>query len=462
MGDNLLLRGTGDAEVAVVGAMLIDERCIPAVLASGVGDGDFADGTCRTTFRAVKKLFLANRPVDPVTVVDAIQGGDTYRQWVTGVMEATPTAANVESYCTIVRDGGMLRRMRTLAEELVLCGERDSAEDLARKIMAETTVTDRMPRMSGKELAEDFVARMRSTKPPEYLPWGFPTLDRAIKSELGDFNILGGYSSAGKTLLSIQMALSMAKRFRVGYYSLETRPEKMADRLFAHLSGTPLTRIKSRTLTDEDWPRLAEAVSGFTAHCPFDVIRAGGSSVEDVMADALSRRYQVIFVDYIQQLRVPSVKTGDRYALVTAVSAELHLFAQQHNVAVVGLAQLSRPEKTKDGKVPPDMHSLRESGQLEQDADSILLVYPKDANDNRSNRIIKIAKNKDGPRAMLEVAFDGATQTMTECTTDRAVATHYSEIGRTVKSKNHREAEQMRFCEIPGRPDDPWRVQDEF
>ena len=90
------------AQIAVVGSMLIDERCIPLV-ASKLAPEDFLDGTCRETFRALRRLTLEGKPADPVTVVDAMQGGDRYIAWMREAMELTPTAANVEAYIPIVR-----------------------------------------------------------------------------------------------------------------------------------------------------------------------------------------------------------------------------------------------------------------------------------------------------------------------------------------------------------------------
>ena len=458
--DNLLLSGSAFAEEAIIGSMLVDDTCIPAVMA-GITESDFTDGTCKATFRTIRSLFLAGRPADPVTVLDAMQAGQEYRKWMADVMVETPTAANVSHYMEIARRGAALRRLRTLADKILLCGDMDEAMEIVRKMSAETSSTTRMPRMTGEALARDFVARMGDQQAPEYLPWGFPTLDETLHSELGDFNILGGYPSAGKTLISIQMALAMAKKYRVGYYSLETKPEKMADRLFSHLSGIPMGKIKQRDLCDNDWPKLAEAVSNFTQRSPFDIIRAAGSSVDDVAADAVANQYQVIFIDYMQLLKAPGIKSGDRYSLVTAISSELHLFAQRNNVAIVALSQLSRPEKTKEGKVPPDLHSLRESGQIEQDADSVIIIYASDPNDNKSNRIVKIAKNKDGPRGTIEVAFNGATQTMAEYVNPSAAASHYSAIGRAVRQRNRQEARQVTFTEISTAVDNPWEVHDE-
>lgn len=453
MEGNLYLNSSVPAEESVIGSMLVDSACIPVVM-SRMSLGDLTDGTCRETFRVIQKLFVSGRPADPVTVFDAMQGGDGYRSWMADVMMATPTAANVEAYIDIAQKGAVLRRFREYADKLLICGDVDEAKELVRKMSAAMSATSKMPRMTAEELAKDFVARMGSSEKPDYLPWGFPTLDRQLHSELGDFNILGGYPSAGKTLISIQMALAMAKRYRVGYYSLETKPEKMADRLFSHLSGIPMLRIKQRAIGLKEWPKLAAATSNFTERYPFDIIRAAGSSVDDVAADAVANRYQVIFIDYMQLLKIPGIKAGDRYSLVTSISSELHLFAQQNNIAIIALSQLSRPEKTKEGKIPPDLHSLRESGQIEQDADSVIIIYASDPNDNKSNRIVKIAKNKDGPRDAIEVMFDGSTQTMAE----------YGEEYEDKAAESTTSA-QVTFTELSSRESEPgynpWEVADE-
>lgn len=418
---NLLLDGTLTAQQSVIGAMLIDDRCVPAVLA-GLQPEDFTDGACRNTYRAIKKLALDNKPVDPVLLIDAVGGGDNYISWLREVMEGTPTAANVSAYMDIVRQGAALQRLREGADKLLLCGNLEDAQKIVRKMSGYLSATSRMPCMTAAELAIDFTQRMKAAK-PEYLPWGLPTADRTVRAELGDLILLGGYPSAGKTLLSLQMALAQAKRYKVGYYSLETRPEKLADRMFAHLTGIPLDSIKDRDLDQHDWGKIASATNNFVSNCPFDIHRAAGSTVDDIASDAIERGYQIIYVDYLQLIEVPSVRPGERYAAVTAISRGLKLFAQSHNVAVVALAQLARPEKTGRGEdqklVPPSMQSFRESGQIEQDADAAFLLWPNDPNDNRSWRTLKLGKNKEGQKFSVQMMFNGSTQTMTEVADER-------------------------------------------
>ena len=249
-----------------------------------------------------------------------------------------------------------------------------------------------------------------------------------------------------------QMALAQAKRYRVGYYSLETRPEKMADRLFSHLGKVSLTDIKRRDLTETQLGHLAQAANRFVEHCPVDYFRAAKWTVDDIAASAIANGYQIIYIDYLQLVEGHERSTYER---VSAVSRGLKLFAQSTGTAVVALAQLNRPEKVnKAGKqvmVPPSMQSFRESGQIEQDADAAFLLWPSDPNDNESRRVLKLGKNKEGRKFSRFLDFDGTTQTMVEAATEggTSVAAEMSAAGRAAKAENRRKAReaQMGFWE---------------
>lgn len=455
------------AQLSVVGSMLIDERCIPRVL-DQLRPADFLDGTCRSTFSAIRKLFREGRPVDPVTVVDAMQGGERYIGWVRDVMETTPTAANVGEYIPIVRKAAQRRCILDLAEKLPEA-DYDEMETLVRKMSSALSAVERMPRMTGQDRASDFYDRMKSKDKPKYLPWGIPTADRAVCASLGDMILLGGYASSGKTLLSILMAQTQAKAgYRVGYYSLETSPEKMTDRQMANLSGVPLGKIKTRDFGEETWDKFAQAAVYASSECPFDVIQAAGATVDDITADAVGHRYQVIYVDYVQLVHVPGMgaSASGRYNAVTAISQGLKIFAQSTHTAVVALAQLSRPETILVGKgenkkkvaVPPSMHSFKESGQLEQDADAAFLVWPSDSNDNNSNRVFKIGKNKEGPRPTTYLSFRGDTQTMAEL--EPSVVAKLVEQGKAIKQANRNSYHQMQFEELEDDGDCPFPEED--
>jgi len=144
------------------------------------------------------------------------------------------------------------------------------------------------------------------------------------------------------------------------------------------------------------------------------MIPAGGYSAADIQAETLSRQYQVIFVDYLQLVRSGEGRGGNRTEEVGAVSRALHTLSQKHNVLVIAPAQLSRGVKNRDGtENAPTLTDLRESGQIEQDADVVALLYKVDSTKNADRRL-KIAKNKEGVIDAFDMAFDGRRQQLVE------------------------------------------------
>ncbi len=453
------------AQESAIGAMLREEACVPVVFQT-LRPEDFTDPTCRSVCAAIQKVFLAGKPLDPVTIVGALSGGEGYVPWMKRVMEETPAVANVGEYIAQVREASMLYRFRELCGRGLECFDPQEAAELARKMSLALSGTSRMPRMTGQERFTALYEKLKSGGKPQYLPWGIPTADRATYAELGDMILLGGYSSSGKTLLSLLMAMAQAKAgYKVGYYSLETDPYKLTARQAASMAQIPLERLKKQALQDSDWPRFAQACAAGAGECDFTIAQAAGFTVDDITTDALGHGYQIIYVDYVQQLRVSGMRADNPRIVVTEISQRLKRFAQSTHTAVVALAQLSRPEAVLVGSgqnkrkviVPPSMHSFKESGQLEQDADVAFLIWPKDSNNNDSARMFKIGKNKEGARYTVELAFHGDTQTMTELEQLHSVAAELSAKGRAVKQRNRAQAHQIGFQELTsGEADNPF------
>lgn len=445
-------------EAAVIGSMLIDDRCIGPVLPE-VEEGDFLHAPYRHLFTAMKSMFLAGQPVDPVTVSGKL--GDHSRQLtelMRKCMEITPTAANVVPYCRQLREESRRLRRQELGYALSQEGDPEKQDKLIDQINALAVDKQGCRAVPLTELFRDFTARMRDKTPPKYLTWGMETLDKRLYAELGDLIVLGGHASSGKTLLSLLFALHQAREYRVGYYSLETSAQKIADRLVAAHAPVALPDIKRHTLTSPDWAATAELVRR-EEQTSFEYINAAGMTVADITAMALSRRHQIVYVDYLQKLEAKGEK---RFEVVTSVSSALQRLAKAHGIAVVALSQLSRAQKTKSGDwIPPSMSDFRESGQIEQDADVAMLLWPEDMNDYRSNRILKIGKNKEGTKDDLTLEFDGLHQTMREIPKDnsRKIAAQMSAKGKRAKQAAAAKAnmEQMQFSPLSGEdPDMPF------
>lgn len=414
--------------------------------AESLREDDFETEDAAALFAAARRLFLDGQPVTAVSV--AVEAGDGRNDLLHALMRSTLEAAGHEEFlflCESLRSRSRVRRLNTIAFRLAQTTEPELAAHLVDELNGAMSRRRETRVVTTGQAGADFLNAL--DEKPDYLPWGIRRLDEELHVEAGDFVVIGGYASSGKTLLSLQMAAVLAESRRVGYFSLETSCRKLYERLAAHMSQVSFRRIKRRDLRAADVDALTRAASELNRRS-LDLVNAGGMSVTDIQAVTLQRRYEVIFVDYLQLADAPG---RDRYEKVTAISIALHTLAQTHGVTVIALAQLSRPEKMKarDGKpVPPSMSSFRESGQIEQDADVAMLLYPSDPDDNGSTRILKVSKNKDGEKLSIELTFDGATQTMTPVSGDRAAARKFSDAGRRAKQAYRSQTVPDGFADI--------------
>lgn len=413
-----------DLEYTVIGSMLYNIDTVGEIMTQ-LNPMDFSQLGTRDIFTAIGKLHFSGAPIDRVSVL--LEVGDDYGE----VFDAAflRGVSNVGYYVDAMRQASRFESVKAEGMRLAMAETMEGANAVMDRLNGLLVSRQKVEVMSATQAAADFYERQGETTAPEYLKWGFEKLDEHLYAQLGDFVVVGGYPSAGKTLLSIQFALKMAERYSVGYFSLETRARKLIDRLMSHMGQVPLPQIKRRALDGEAWARVADA-STRLSKMKLDFIEAGGMTVRDIQAQALSGRYQVIFVDYLQLI----TDTGhNRYEQVTNISKALHTLACAHGIAVIALAQLARPEKTPEKQLkPPTMSSFRESGQIEQDADIAFLLWPSDPNDNSSHRILKVGKNKEGERLKLELDFDGKTQTLKlhEPTISEKYAALHAEIKR--------------------------------
>lgn len=434
------------AEYAIVGTLIQHPELIGETLTQ-LHPAEISERGARGLYEAMGGLFLSGAPVDRVTVL--ARAGDEYKPMLDWVLQ-WDKPNSLAGYCAIVKTGARLERMQSLAERVCEARTLKDAEEAMDKLNGAMATRHGLDIVTAEEAARDFLERIGSKKKPEYLSLGMDALDEGLYIERGDMLILGGYPTAGKTLLSVQFAEHLARKYRVGYYSIETRTKKLVDRLMAYKAQVPMRHIKRHEISEAEWRKLTEAAADY-AQRTMDSIGAGGMSVRDIQAVALSRRHEVIFVDYLQLVRSAG---KDRYEQVTNTSKDLHIMAQEHGITVIALAQLSRPEKTGGKPVPPGMSSFRESGQIEQDADVALLLWPEDPNDNRSNRVLKVGKNKEGEKLQLTLSFNGATQTLSPIPAGgTSVASTYSAIGRAVKASNRQAARETRQLEIGSAPE---------
>lgn len=400
-----------DAERAVIGSMLIDPEIVRDVLMA-VSSKDFLNPANRLIFQTARALFQAGGPVDAVTIRDRI--GPDYNGYMIDLMNYTPTSANWREYAAMMHSQATLQRVRELADKLAAAVTLEDCRPLCADLGQMLSDGRKTDAWTMREMLDDFFAAQDPDAPaPEYVSFGLPDVDEGSFAELGDVVMLGGYPSDGKTALALMMAYHMAAKYKVGFFSLETGKRKVRDRMVSHVAQISARDIKLRSLSEEDWAALA-AKSADMAKRDLTVLQASGMTATEIQATSQAYGFQVIFIDYVQLVTPEPDRRANRQEQMAGVSMALHTFAQSSGTLVVELAQLSRQDRS-GGWREPDMHDLKESGQFEQDADMIFLLFrpnPKDDElDQEKNRILKIAKNKEYKRGRWPLYFDANRQT---------------------------------------------------
>lgn len=397
-----------DAQTAVLGSVLIDPEPLAARMLAELGPEDFREGEFRRLYLAVAALVRAGEPVDAVTVLD--KAGRQLGPLIMEIMQATPTAANYEAYVRLCREQSRLAELRRLGADLGAAENLGAARELLRRMEAAAAERENIRVLSmGDAMREFYDDHQRGAR--VYVDWGIPALNEVLLATPGKVVVLGGYPSAGKSAMMLQMARSLGRSMRVGIFSFETDSRELMDRTVSHAAGVDFGRIMRSQLTAQDWQKIAASGADIVGR-KVDFIPAAGMNFHDVLSLTLSGQYRAIFLDYVQEVVPERRQGGTRQEEVAGLSMALATLARRHGVLVVELSQLSRAVRGRDGGAKaPDMASLRESGQLEQDADAILLLYRTDPNRSDSPRKLELVKNKTGPLADLVLRFDGRTQT---------------------------------------------------
>lgn len=411
-----------DAAIAVIGSVMIDPSVSGDVFAT-LRPSDFLAPTYRTIFEAEQQLFLAGKPIDPVAVSAII--GDEYRPVIMDVMELTPTAANCIEYVRLLKQETRLHRLRMLGDKLANAATLDEAASVLEQAGQLSASSTGMTALS----LQDGFARFceRQAQPVSYIHFGFSGIDQLVYAELGDYVLLGARPSTGKTMLALQVAAYLSQTYRVGFFSLETKDDKLIDRSMAHLFGMNYGKIKRHALDAADWHMIA-AQKGKLSQSNLEIIQATGRTAEEIASFARYKRYEVVIVDYIQIVRTAH-KGYSRENDVASISNTLANFARDHKVMVLALAQLTRDQEDQKSKTvrAPTLASFRESGSLEQDADIAMLMYLSEPDNRASDRVLRLAKNKEGQVGKVMLAFHGDKQTFTERVIDGNTFRHVSD-----------------------------------
>ena len=428
--DDLLTRQAPqalEAEQSVLGSMLIDERCVPDVIGM-LRPEEFYLQQNRDIYETIYTMFNFSQHIDPVTVLDKMKERGVYDEqrsydYIAQLLQITPTAANVKQYCTIVHDKALMRDLSTAADEIndMLYDGSGTAQDMLEA--AEKKVFSLRRENSGDSLQHigkvlvnvydrlEELAQSDSTIPG--LSTGLFDLDRKISGlNKSDLLLIAARPGMGKTSLALNIALNVAKKYpkTVAFFSLEMSREQLALRLLSNESFLDNQKLVTGQLTDEDWGKLSIASSALSQT---DIRVDDNPSITVAEMNAKCRRLDnlgLVLIDYLQLMTAAAPgKTGEnRVNVVSEISRALKIMAKELNVPVICLSQLSRANESRTNKRPM-LSDLRESGAIEQDADSVMFIYRDDYyNENSEEKNVAeciVAKNRHGETGTVKLQW---------------------------------------------------------
>ncbi|MEV5374737.1 replicative DNA helicase [Streptomyces nondiastaticus] len=420
-----------DAEQSVLGGMLLSKDAIADVVEVLKGH-DFYRPAHETIYQAILDLYAKGEPADPITVAaELTKRGEITRvggaPYLHSLVQTVPTAANAEYYAEIVHERAVLRRLVEAGTRITQMGYAadGDVDDIVNKAQAEVyavteqrTSEDYLPLGDIMEGALDEIEAIGSRSGEMTgVPTGFTDLD-ALTNGLhpGQMIVIAARPAMGKSTLALDFARACSIKHNMAsvIFSLEMGRNEIAMRLLSAEARVALHHMRSGSMTDEDWTRLARRMPD-VSQAPLFIDDSPNLSMMEIRAKCrrLKQRSDIklVIIDYLQLMQAGGSKRAEsRQQEVSDMSRNLKLLAKELELPVIALSQLNRgPEQRTDKK--PMVSDLRESGSIEQDADMVILLHREDAYEKESPRAgeadIIVGKHRNGPTATITVAFQG-------------------------------------------------------
>jgi replicative DNA helicase len=422
-----------EAEQSVLGAILLTDRTLYGlVIEDGLRADDFYRDQHRLIYEAMLDLYGRSEPVDVLTVTEALRqssrledaGGEAS---VHGLSGAVPAAGNVRHYAKIVKENALLRRLMTTTFEIqASVANREAApRDLiehAERAMLEVARDDRQKdfRRIDDVLHEELDKLHKLSLEGTALtgtPSGFKDLDEITGGfQPGNLIVIAARPSMGKSALVTNMAenASIEEGRPVALFSLEMSESELAQRFVASQARIKGDDLRKGKVAANKWPKILQA-SQRLADAPLFVDDSSDIGMLEVRAKARRLHTQqqavgglgLIIVDYLQLMRADH-RTESRVEQVGQISRGLKILARELNVPVIALSQLSRAVEARPDKQPL-LSDLRESGQIEQDADLVVFIYRDEYYNEDSEREgeadLLIAKHRNGGLGKVTLVF---------------------------------------------------------
>ncbi len=420
-----------EAEQSILGGLLLESSAFDQV-SDLLKEDDFYKPAHQIIYRSIKELHAKSERPDLLTISNLLEtkrelepiGGSSY---LASLLEKTISAANILSYCRIVREKSLLRKLISTSTRFIdkaYSGDYQDVEVFLDQSEAELFKVSESNNQTGlvgsMEIVKTSIERIEELYKRKAeitgLATGFAELDKMTAGlHGGELTIFAARPSMGKTAFSLNIAGHAAMKMKktVAYFSLEMGKEAVMTRMLSAEAKVSMQELRSGKIQDSSWPRLINA-AGLLSEAPLFIDDTPGISPFEIRARCRRLKAQhgldLIVIDYLQLMDLKQ-RVESRERAVAEISKGLKTIAKEMNVPVIALAQLNRGVEGRSDRRPM-LSDLRESGSIEQDADVIGLLYredyyDKEDPDKQGHAEVIIGKQRNGPTGTVKLKFDG-------------------------------------------------------
>lgn len=421
-----------ESEQSILGSIILDKDAIITV-AETINPSDFYKEAHKIIYESMLKLNSNNEPIDLITLIEELRkeghldniGGISY---LTSLSTIVPTTSNVKYYANIVKEKSVMRQLIKASNEIINLGY-DASTDVQEILdKAEKNIFDISQEKSGDDIQPinlvlqdtfDMIERLCTQKSDVTgITTGFTDLNKKINGlQRTDLILLAARPAMGKTAFSLNLVQNAALKgdASVAVFSLEMSKEQLVQRILSAQSNVELSKIKTGTLGESDWPRIIDAMAVLSEANIF-IDDTPGIKISEIRSKCrrlkIEKGLDLIMIDYLQLMEGEG-KNENRQQEIAKISRSLKILAKELDCPVVALSQLSRsPELRKDHR--PILSDLRESGSIEQDADIVMFLYRdeyyhEDSEKKNIGEVI-VAKNRHGETGNVELVWFGQVQ----------------------------------------------------
>ena len=418
-----------EAEEAVLGAMMIDDAAANKAIGLLKSSHYFYKEAHKKIFEAMLILSEENNPIDTVSVSNELKKKKSLKSvgglyYLTGLVDKVPTAANIETYASIVKEKGILRDLISASHHMSKKAF-ESREDVATILDEAEQSIFSLTQQKDNKLFEHIqpiltkaiqnLEKMQSKKGAVVgVPSGIIDLDNVTAGfRKSDLIVIAGRPSMGKTALALSIArnASLESRVPTAIFSLEMSSDQLAQRLLSSEARIDGHKARTGRLQTARWKDVVIA-SGKLADAPLFIDDTPALSILDLRSRArrLKREENIglLVVDYLQLMQGPR-RSENRQQEISYITQSLKALAKELDIPIIALSQLSRAVESRTNKRPV-LSDLRESGAIEQDADLVIFLYRPYVYDNKKVEekglaYLIVAKQRSGPTRTVKATF---------------------------------------------------------